>query len=571
VFCILKAVVRDLVRTAVVVCVFAAQAYGTDFAHDIAPIVYRACAPCHHDGGTAPFPLVTYANVSKHAAQVAAVTHSRYMPPWLPEAPVEPGIAQFEGERRLTDAEIRTISDWVAAGATEGPADQIPKPPDFPTSWQLGTPDMILEAPAAYEVPASGSDVYWNFVLKSNRPSPVYVRAVEIRPGGGPTLVHHANLLVDRMASSHLREIAPGKGFPGMDLEVMRSPFDPPGHFMFWKPGSTAHEEPDGLAWRLDPTDELVLNVHLRPSGKPEQVRPVVGLYFTEKPQTRFPLLVQLENDQALNIPAGVRNFLVSDDFRLPLDVDALAIYPHAHYLGKRLEAYATLPDGTRRSLIRIPNWNPDWQAVYYYRDPVFLPKGTLISMRYHYDNSAANVRNPHHPPRRVLGGDQSTDEMAHLWLELLPRGPQDRRRELEEAVIRHKLERNPKDFAANMNLGAVMLSRLNAAGAVGPLQAAVQAEPRRAEARAMLGLALQQVGRAAEAVNQFEAALQLRPDFAAARFNLANAQLRTGMLDAAIENLRQVVAADPNDPLPKQRLEEALEAQRARAGQAQQ
>jgi tetratricopeptide (TPR) repeat protein len=549
----------------ILVFLVAIPGHAVDFAHDIAPTIYRACAPCHRPGGTGPFPLIAYGDVSKRAAQIAAVTRSRYMPPWLAEAAGGP----FEGERRLTDAEIHTISEWVTAGAPEGPADAIPAPPNFPAGWQLGTPDMILEAPAAFEVPASGSDVYWNFVLKPNRPSPVYVRAVEIRPGSGPSVVHHANLLIDRMASSHLRETAPGKGFPGMDLEIMRSPFDPPGHFMFWKPGSAPHEEPDGFAWRLDPTDELVLNVHLRPSGKPEQVRPVVGLYFTNKPQTRFPLLVQLENDQALDIPAGARDFLVSDDFRVPIDVDALAIYPHAHYLGKRLEAYATLPDGSRRWLIQIRDWNPDWQAVYYYREPVFLPKGTLISMRYHYDNSAANVRNPHHPPRRVLGGDQSTDEMAHLWLELLPRGGQDRRRELEEAVIHHKLDRNPKDFTANMNLGAVMLSRLNAAGAVGPLESAVAADPRRPEARAMLGLALQQIGRAADAVTQFEAALQLRPDFVAARFNLANAQLRTGNLDAAIQNLRQVVAANPNDPLPKQRLEKALESQRARAGQA--
>jgi tetratricopeptide (TPR) repeat protein len=553
----------------ILLLLLAAPAYAVDFAHDIAPIVYRACAPCHRLGGTGPFPLIAYGDVSKRAAQIAVVTRSRYMPPWLPEALPESAGVPFQGERRLSAAEIQTISDWVAAGAPEGPAGETPAPPNFPAGWQLGTPDMILEAPAAYDVPASGPDVYWNFVLKPNRTSPAYVRAVEIRPGGGPSVVHHANLLIDRMAASHLREVAPGKGFPGMDLEIMRSPFDPPGHFMFWKPGSAPHEEPDGFAWRLDPTDELVLNVHLRPSGKPEQVRPVVALYFTHKPPTRFPLLVQLENDQALDIPAGARDFVVSDDFRLPLDVDALAIYPHAHYLGKLLEAYATLPDGSRRWLIQIRDWNPDWQAVYYYREPVFLPKGTLISMRYHYDNSAGNVRNPHHPPRRVLGGDQSTDEMAHLWLELLPRGPHDQRRELEEAVIRHNLEKNPKDFAANMNLGAVMLSRLNAAGAVGPLESAVAADPRRPEAHAMLGLALQQIGRAADAVTQFEAALQLRPDFTAARFNLANAQLRIGNLDAAIQNLRQVVAANPNDPLPKQRLEKALESQQARARQA--
>ncbi len=534
-----------------------------NFAHDIAPIVYRACAPCHRPGETGPFPLLTYADAAKHAAQIAAVTRSRYMPPWLPEA----GTVKFEGERRLTGEEIRIISEWAAAGAPEGPPGEIPAPPHFPAGWQLGMPDMVLEAPQAFQVPAAGPDVYWNFVLPNHRTTSVYVRAVEIRPGGGAGLVHHANLLVDRLAASHEREVAPGEGFPGMDLEIMRSPFDPPGNFLFWKPGSVPHQEPDGFAWRLDPGDELVLNIHLRLSGKPEYVRPAVGLYFTDKPQTRFPLLIQMENDQALDIPAGASDFVVKDDFRMPLDADALAIYPHAHYLGKLLEAYATLPDGSRRWLIRIPDWNPDWQAVYYYREPVFLPKGAVISMRYHYDNSAANVRNPHQPPQRVQGGDQATDEMAHLWLELLPRGPQDRRRELQEAVIRHTLEKNPKDFAANLNLGAVMLSRLNASGAVSALETAVTADPGRAEAHNMLGVALQQVGRNSGAATEFEIALKLRPEYLAARFNLANSQIKAGKLQEAIANLRQVIAAKPDDPLARQRLQAALAAQKQRAG----
>jgi Tetratricopeptide repeat len=480
------------------------------------------------------------------------------MPPWLPDTVAPP----FEGGRRLTDEEIRTIADWAAAGAPDGSSVGISQP-HFTAGWQLGTPDLLLEAAAPFEVPAAGPDVYWNFVLKPDLKAVRYVRALEIRPGDR-NLVHHANLLVDRWASSHLRETASG-GFPGMDVEIMRSPFDPPGHLLFWKPGSVPHQEPPGLAWRLDPGDELVLNVHMHPTGKPEVIRPAIGLYFTDQAPTKFPLLVQVENDDALDIPAGNRDFEVRDDFRLPMDVDALAIYPHAHYLGKRLEAYATLPDGTRQWLIRVPDWNPDWQAVFYYREPVFLPKGTVISMRYHYDNSAANVRNPHHPPRRVKGGDQSTDEMAHLWLELLPRGPGDRRRELEEAVMRHRLEKNPKDFTANFNLGAVMLSRLNAAGAVGALETAVAAGPARAEARNMLGLALQSVGRNAEALAEFEIALKLRPEYTAARFNLASSQIKAGKLDEAIANLRQVVAANPGDPLPQRKLDEALAARQER------
>ena len=529
-----------------------------NFAHDIAPILYRACAECHHPGETAPFSLLSYADAGKRAAQIAAVTRSRFMPPWLPDT----GYGDFEGERRLTEQEIRTISAWAAAGAPEGPAHETPEAPRFSGDWRLGKPDLVLEAPSAFRVPAAGADVYWNFVLKTGTPAARYVRVLEIRPGDRQ-LVHHANLLVDRTASAHLREAAPGQGFGGMDLAVMRSPFDPPGHFLFWKPGSTPHQEPPGFVWRLDPGDELVLNVHLHPSGKAEEIRPVIGLYFTDQPPARFPLLVQLENNRALDISAGARDFVVNDEFRVPLDTDVLAIYPHAHDLGKLLEAYATLPDGSRRWLIRISDWNRAWEAVYYYRAPVFLPKGTVVSMWYHYDNSAGNVRNPNQPPRRVRAGNQASDEMAELWLELLPRGSGDRRRELEESVIRQSLDKDPKNFTANLNLGAVLLSRLNAAGAVGALETAVAAEPRRAEAHNMLGLALQFVGRTAEATAEFEAALRLRPDYSAARFNLANAQIKAGKLDDAIANLQQVIAGNPDDPLPRKRLEEVMAARR--------
>ena len=177
------------------------------------------------------------------------------------------------------------------------------------------------------------------------------------------------------------------------------------------------------MAWRADPGTDLVLNVHMRPTGKPELVQPSIGLYFTGEPGTKYPMLLPLEHDGALDIPPGDADFLVSDDFVMPMDMDVLAVYPHAHYLGHLLEGYATLPDGTRKWLIRIPDWDPSWQAVYRYKEPVFLPKGTVVSMRYHYDNSAANVRNPNQPPQRVRDGNQATDEMAHLSLQVLPRG----------------------------------------------------------------------------------------------------------------------------------------------------
>jgi len=525
------------------------------FAHDIAPLMYQYCAACHHPGEAGPFSLLSYQDVKKRAAQIATVTHSRYMPPWLPE----PGYGDFVDERRLSDAQIRLIADWVSAGAPEGPATEIPPPPAFTSGWQLGPPDLILEAKRSVSLPASGPDVFWNFIFTPPVKTTHYVRAIEIRPGQ-KRIVHHANLIVDRMHWAGSREIAPGAGFPGMDLANERSLFDPDdGHFLFWKPGSTPFVEPDGLAWRLDPGNDLVLNAHLQPTGKPEQVRPSVGLYFTDKPQTAFPMLVQLEHDGALNIPPGDRDFVVSDDFRLPLDVDVLAVYPHAHYLGRLLEGYATLPGGQRKWLIRIPDWNLNWQAVYHYREPLFLPAGTIISMRYHYDNSAANPRNPNHPPRRVCEGNRAADEMGHLWLQVLPRGPGDHRMTLEVALLRHRLEKYPDDFTAHLRLGAVMLARLNAANAVPMAEAAVRIEPNHPEARNLLGSALIAVGRTEEAVDQFQKALRLRPDYVNARFNLANSLIRVGKLDEAIDNFHQVLTVYPNDSLAKDRLARVL------------
>jgi Flp pilus assembly protein TadD len=518
------------------------------FAHDIAPILRENCVSCHRPGESGPFPLVGYRDAKKHARQIAAVTGSRFMPPWLPE----PGYGDFEGVRRLTAAQIKAIGDWVNGGAPEGEQSEAPVPAAAAEDWQLGPPDLVLKAAQPFALPAEGPDVFWNFVFSPSIGTPRYVRAVEIR-AGGKRLVHHANLIVDRMNAARKLEPKPGVGFAGMDLNIQYSVFDPPGHFLFWKPGSAPYVEPDGFSWRLQPGNDLVLNAHLQPSGKPEEIQPSIGLYFTDKAPAQFPVLIQLEHDGALNIPPGARDFLISDDFRLPMDVQILAVYPHAHYLGKLLEAYATLPGGKREWLIRIPDWDSNWQAVYRYRLPVFLPAGTVISMRYHYDNSAGNPHNPNQPPRRVRAGNNATDEMGHLWLqvlphEALPNGKRDRRRELEEAAMRHRLQKYPDDYAAYLDLGELKLSRLDLQGAVSVLETAVRVDPKQSQGHNMLGAAFTRVGRAPEAIQQFETALRLDSGNVNARYNLVFALVKSGQLAAAAGNMQKVVAAFPKD-----------------------
>lgn len=513
------------------------------FAHDIAPIIYQNCSSCHRPGESGPFSLLSYEDVRRHARQIAAVTKSRFMPPWLPE----PGYGDFQDQHRLTDAQIKLISDWAGANMPEGNPSGTPAPPKFTEGWQLGPPDLILKAAKPFALAAAGPNVFWNFVFTPDIPSTRYVRAIEIRPGD-KRLVHHANLIIDRTNAGRKSEKTPGAGFPGMDLDIKSNVFDPPGHFLFWKPGSAPYSEPDGFSWVLEPGNDLVLNAHLQPSGKPEMVQPSVGLYFTDKKPTKFPLLIQLEHDGALDIPAGARDFLISDDFRLPMDVDVLAVYPHAHYLGKLLEGYATLPDGKRTWLIRIPDWDLNRQAVYRYRQPVFLPKGAVVSMRYHYDNSADNPRNPNQPPRRVRSGNNATDEMGHLWLQVLPLGPGDRRRELEEAVMQHRIEKYPDDYVSYLNLGELKMSRLDTQGAISALETAVRLDPKQSQAHNILGAAFTRVGRLRESLEQFETALRLDPANVNARYNLVFAQIKSGNLTGAEANLRQVITVFPKD-----------------------
>ncbi len=459
------------------------------------------------------------------------------MPPWLPE----PG--KFADELRLTDDQIRKIGEWAAAGAPEG--SNPPAPPKFAEGWQLGTPDLVLEAKSAHTLPASGPDVYWNFIFTANVPATKWVRAIEIRPGD-KRLVHHANLYIDRARSARAQG---ADGFPGMDPVIERTVFEPDdGHFLYWKPGMIPYSEPPGFAWRLDPGNDLVLNAHMQLSGKPESLRPQIGLYFTDQPQTRFPMLLQLEHDGALDIPPGIRDFVVSDDFKLPMDVSLLAIYPHAHDLGRVLEAYATLPGGEKKSLIRIGDWNRSWESVYRYREPMELPKGAVISMRFHYDNSAANPRNPNNPPKRVKAGNRVVDEMGHLWLQVLPLGGRDRRLELEEAWLRHQLVKYPQDVDAHMHLGAVRLARLDPSEAATELQTSLRLKPQNPEARNLLGSAMLAQGRTAEAIAQFRLALKARPDYHNAQYNLARALIKAGKMDEATELFRGLVAAYPND-----------------------
>jgi tetratricopeptide (TPR) repeat protein/mono/diheme cytochrome c family protein len=528
------------------------------FNRDIAPIIFQSCSSCHRPGEAAPFSLLTYSDVKKHARQIADVTRARTMPPWLPE----PQARMFADELRLPETQIDRIQKWVEQGAVEGNASDLPPSPKFVEGWRLGKPDLILKAEKPFILPAQGTDAYWNFILRVPIAETRWVKAVEIRPGD-KRYVHHANMLVDRAGDSRRREAKPGAGFGGMEIRIESQVFDPDSHLLFWKPGTVPYVEPDGMALRLDKGTDLILNTHLQPSGKPEVIQPSVGLYFTSHPATKLPMLLQLENDAKLDIPPGKKDFLVADEFTLPIDVDLLAIYPHAHYLGKDIQAFATLPGGAKETLIHIPRWNLAWQAVYRYAQPVLLPKGTAVSLRYVYDNSDENPSNPNHPPARVTAGNRSSDEMCHLWLQVLPRNVDpargDPRMLLQEALARHNLEKNPADFEAHYNLAAMLQAKGKLDDSLEEYSAAVRLRPDDAVANNALGAALLAAGKPDDAIPHLHTALKTRPDYFDAHYNLGSGLALQYDFEGAAREFRLALQEQPEDANAEANLGSAL------------
>ncbi len=530
------------------------------FNRDIAPILFHSCAVCHRPGESGPFSLLNYNDAKSHARQITAVTRSRFMPPWLPE----PGDYQFADDMRLSDAQISLFARWVTQGALEGSPADLPSPPKFVAGWQMGQPDLIVKAQKPYLLPAGGTDQYWNFIFRTPVHQTRWLNAIEVRPGD-QRLVHHANVLVDRMQSARAQESAPGAGFPGMEIKIESEAFDPDSHFLFWKPGTLPHAEPEGMALRLDPSTDLVLNIHLQPSGKKEWIQPTLGLYFTPRPATQFPMLLQLENDRQLDIPPGEKNFWVTDEFTMPVDVQLLAIYPHAHYVGKELQAFAAFPDGSKKSLIHIPDWDLNWQAVFRYQTPVELPAGTVVSMRYRYDNSEENIRNPNMPPKRITGGNRSTDEMAHLWLQVLPLHPAssaaDPRRILQEALARHNVQKNPADYEAHYNLAAMLQARGESREALLQYQLALSLRPQDPTVNNAIAGAHLAAGHPDLAIPYLLTALHSRPDYFDAHYNLGTALAMRNDFSAALEQFRAAVQLQPQDANAQANLGAALAA----------
>ncbi len=379
------------------------------YASDVAPILNAKCVSCHHANSVAPFSLLNYTQASQHAGTIAAVTESRYMPPWRAD---DPGL--FAHAQVLSKSQIAILQKWYKEGAPEGNVKKIPAAPAYSSAWPLGTPDLVLAPSRSYHLGASGSDVYRCFVIPTHLGHDQFISAIDVRPGC-PRVVHHVIAYLDTTGTARKLEAATHDGQPGY-TSFGGPGFAASGALGGWVPGFQPHSAPPGVGILLPKDADIVLQVHYHRDGRPETDKTEIALYFQRGPVKKKMNYLPVLNP-FLSIPAGDSNYTTSASITVPMNMTIYTIQPHMHWLGKSISVTASLPNGNDVTLLNVPRYSFNWQMQYAYKKPIHLPSGTKITLIAHYDNSDGNVRNTNSPPKHVWWGEQTTDEMCIVFI----------------------------------------------------------------------------------------------------------------------------------------------------------
>lgn len=371
------------------------------FHDDLSPVLRAKCVACHNRDGIGPFPLDNFADVRKRAGQIARIIADGLMPPWKAEG------GSYEWARRLTSAEEAIFRHWVEAGAPEGkPGAAAPPAAD---GWTLGEPDVVLTPARPFAIPAEGRDLFVHYVFPLGLREDRQIRAVEVLPGNR-RVTQSAMGILDGSGSAKDRAGDEGRyelyGGPG---------FVPTGYSPGYFPGQPAREFVES-ALTLTPDTDFVLQVHYRPRGEAVTDSPRVGLYFAKAPVARVVSGVFLGCED-IRIAPGDGDKVLRDAVTLPTALRATDIRARMLRAGVGVRAWAELPGGKKLALLKISDWEREWEETFRFAEPVDLPRGTRIRAEWVYDNSDANPRNPNTPPREIRAGDAETDETAMLWL----------------------------------------------------------------------------------------------------------------------------------------------------------
>jgi peroxiredoxin len=415
------------------------------FAGEVAAILENKCQNCHRPGQVAPFSLLTYDDARKHSATIREVVTERRMPPWH----ADPQYGHFVNDRSLSATERATLLAWLDQGTPLGDPKAIPAPRKFPEGWSIGEPDAVFEIPEPYYVPAQGVVSYVYFQVPTNFKEDRWVQAAEAVPGDR-SVVHHIIVYV----------IDPkGEG----DMRARLS------HFCGYAPGDAPSVFPEGTAKRVPAGAMLMFQVHYTPTGKVKTDRSKVGFVFSKTKPTREAFTLGIANADLL-LPAGSGNIEVASSKVLPIDVRVLSFMPHMHLRGKDFKYTFTKPGESPQTVLSVPAFDFAWQTYYVLKDPIELPKGSVIDCLAHFDNSDSNPYNPD-STKLVRWGEQTFEEMMIGYLDMdVPVGSpiirdNDFRPRTERATM-NALQKMRRAFGGNQAAGGSPIKKAPEKGA---------------------------------------------------------------------------------------------------------
>jgi peroxiredoxin len=377
------------------------KADGTiTYAKHVSRIVQKNCQECHRPGRIGPMSLLTFDDVVSWSDTIREAVSEGRMPPWH----ADPRYGKFRNDRRLSKEDRETLLSWLDHGMPRGDDKDLPPPRKFPEGWTIGKPDLIVQMPRAYDVPArapKGGIPYRYFTVDPGFQEDRWIERAEAK-AGAPAVVHHIVVFILPKGELFNPE-APGAVLCGT------------------APGDMPMELPPGLAKKVPAGARLIFQMHYTPNGKPYRDRSSVGMVFAKEPPRHRVLTKPVHNPRFLTrfdkIPAGADNYKIEAEHVFSRDAHLLGFMPHMHLRGKDFLYEAIYPDGQKEILLSVPRYNFGWQSVYRLARPAAIPKGAKLHCVAHFDNSAKNPSNPD-PTQTVYWGDQTWEEMMIGWID---------------------------------------------------------------------------------------------------------------------------------------------------------
>ena len=393
-----------------------AQSNPPTFYRDVLPILQNNCQTCHRPGEVAPMSLISYEDARPWARSIKTKTTARQMPPWFADA----DYGLFANERKLSSHDIATLAAWADAGAPAGNPKDAPAPKRFENGWNI-TPDVIVEMPKPFELPAAGTINYKYIVVKTNFKEDMWVVAAEMRPGNAKVL-HHGKVWVRPPGSTWMKDAIPGEAYENetqRDVIGKNSPEEGNDILGKFNPGLGAQRfDQEGAAKFVPKGSDLVYEMHYTATGKPESDVSKLGLVLAKADPKKRYYFHAGPTASNLAIPAGDGNAEVVSE--VTLDAPGRLIYaqPHMHLRGKDFELQVLAPGKEKQTVLK-GRFDFEWQMGYQYAEPVQLPKGTKLRFITHFDNSPANRFNPD-PTKKIVWGPQNWDEMSNCFIGVL-------------------------------------------------------------------------------------------------------------------------------------------------------